>query len=102
MLTRLKTILLTLALLLSSCVYLPVTETTYDPKCKVNAKHMTLEPVQIAAITHCHRDECAVFLAAATVTATASAIISGSIVIIGNVVYWFEELGQCTSKSDHD
>lgn len=81
--------------LLQACIYVPVTKEVYDVDCRIASKHMELEPVQIVAINHCRHDECVAILAAATVTATASAIISGSIVVAGNVAYWFEKQGQC-------
>jgi hypothetical protein len=40
-----------------------------------------------------------VLLAAAGATAEASAVISGSIVIVGNVVYWFEKQGRCLRET---
>lgn len=85
--------------LLQACIYVPVTKEVYDTDCRVASKHMELEPVQIAAINHCSHDQCVAILAAATVTATASAIISGSIVVAGNVVYWLEKQGQCKKIS---
>ena len=30
--------------------------------------------------------------------ATASAVVSGSIVVTGNIVYWFEEEGRCAAS----
>lgn len=81
--------------LLQACIYVPVTKEVYDADCRIASKHMEFEPVQIAAIHGCRSDGCVAILAAATVTATASAIISGSIVVVGNVVYWFEKQGQC-------
>jgi len=81
--------------LLQACVYVPVTKEVYDTDCRIAAKQMELQPVQIAAIHGCHSDGCVAILAAVTATAAASAIISGSIVVVGNVVYWFEKQGQC-------
>lgn len=84
--------------LLQACIYVPVTKEMYDVDCKIVAKQMELQPVQIAAIHGCHGDGCVAILAAATATAAASAVISGSIVVVGNVVYWFEKQGQCKRK----
>lgn len=81
--------------MLQACVFVPVTKTVYDTDCQVTSKHMELEPVQVAAINHCNHDTCVAILAAASVTAVASAVISGSIMVVGNVVYWFEKQGQC-------
>jgi len=82
-------------LLMTGCVYVPVTTQVYDRECRIISKQMGLAPVQIGAIQHCRNEDCAVLLVAAGVTAAASAVVSGSIAIVGNVVYWFERLGQC-------
>ena len=82
-------------LVLQACVLVPRTTEVYDANCKVMSKQMDLEPVQIAAIRGCSNSGCTAVLVAAGATAAASAIISGSIVIVGNVVYWFEKQGRC-------
>jgi len=82
-------------LLLEACVIVPRTTEVYDADCKVMSKQMDLEPVQIAAIRGCSNSGCTAVLVAAGATAAASAVISGSIVIVGNVVYWFEKQGRC-------
>jgi len=86
---------LTVSTLLSGCIYLPRTTHVYDPGCRITTRHMTLEPVQIGAMGGCRNEGCAVLLVGAGATAAASAVISGSIVIVGNVAYWFEKQGQC-------
>ncbi|MEK8034686.1 hypothetical protein AACH06_28040 [Ideonella sp. DXS29W] len=80
---------------LQACVVVPRTTEVYDPDCRVMARTMDLEAVQIAAIRGCTDRSCGALLAAAGATAAASAVISGSIVIVGNVVYWFEKQGRC-------
>jgi hypothetical protein len=80
---------------LTACIVLPVTHEVYDPQCQVIARHMDLQPVQIAAIQGCSNQGCAMLLAAAGATAAVSAVVSGSIVVVGNVVYWFERQGRC-------
>lgn len=84
--------------LLQACIYVPITTEVYDADCRITARQMELQPVQIVAINGCGGDGCVAILAAATATAAASAIISGSIVVVGNVVYWFEKQGQCKRK----
>lgn len=85
--------LLAASLLLAGCVVVPRTVQTYDPACRVVAKHVTLEAVQVAYIGGCGGDACVVLLAAAGVTVAASAVVSGSIAVVGNVVYWLERQG---------
>lgn len=86
---------LALAASVSACVVVPTTVTHYDPACHIVARQMTLQPVQLASISGCSNHGCLTVLAVATATAAASTVISGSIAIVGNVVYWLEEQGQC-------
>lgn len=88
-----------LAAILQACVFVPRTIEVYDSDCRVTSKKMDLQPVQIAAIQGCNHNSCAALLVAAGATAAASAIVSGSIVIVGNVVYWIEKQGRCKRKS---
>jgi hypothetical protein len=83
------------SVLLQACVYVPITTEVYDADCQITSKHMVLQPVQIAAIQRCNSDGCVALLVAAAATAATSAIVSGSIVIVGNVAYWFEKQGRC-------
>lgn len=82
-------------LLLQACVFVPITTTKYDEDCHILARHMTMEPVQIAQLSSCTNSQCTDFMVVAGFTAAASAVISGSIVIVGNVVYWMEKQGRC-------
>ncbi len=84
-----------LAATLAGCIMVPVTREVYDRDCQVNAHHMTLEAVQVGAIARCQGDEGAALLVFVGATAAASAVVSGSIVVVGNVVYWFEKQGRC-------
>ena len=88
-----------LLLLLQGCVYLPRTTVVYDADCQITSKHMDLQSVQIAAIGGCSGDGCVALLVGAGATAAASAVISGSIVVAGNVVYWFEKQGRCVREN---
>lgn len=92
---RTRKLLLAALLPLSACVFVPRTTEHREGDCQTIARHMALEPVQIAHIAHCNGDECVVLLAATGITAAASLVISGSIAVIGNMVYWLEERGRC-------
>ncbi|HIV73382.1 MAG TPA: hypothetical protein H9903_20785 [Candidatus Aquabacterium excrementipullorum] len=81
--------------LLPACVFVPRTTQVYDPECRIVSQKMEMQPVQVASIHACRDSGCGVLLAAAGATAVASAVISGSIVIVGNVVYWLEKQGRC-------
>ncbi len=81
--------------LLQSCLIVPRTFEVYDPDCHVVSRQMDLQPVQVASIMRCSNQECAALVVAAAATAAVSAVISGSIVVVGNVAYWFEKQGRC-------
>ncbi len=82
-------------MLLSACVYVPRTTTSYDEDCRVETRQMKLEAAQIGAIGSCSHRDCVYVLMAFGAVAAASAVISGSIVLVGNVVYWLEKEGKC-------
>lgn len=96
---RLAVVLPGLVALLQACVYVPRTTAFYDADCRVAARRMDLEPLQLASIQQCGNEGCVVLLVAAGATAAASAVVSGSIVIVGNVVYWFEKQGRCRREA---
>ncbi|WP_198349242.1 MULTISPECIES: hypothetical protein [Ramlibacter] len=83
------------ALALQACVFVPRTAEVYDADCQIAARRMQLEAIQIASISGCNNEGCALLLAAAGATAAASAVVSGSIVVAGNAVYWLEKQGRC-------
>ena len=85
---------------LGGCVYLPNTTTIYNQKCQTYQRRMTLEVQQVGTLMGCQGDACAGALIAFGAVSAATAIVSGSIVIIGNVVYWLEEQGQCLGSSN--
>jgi hypothetical protein len=89
----LLTVLLTVCL--SACVFVPVTKDTYDPECRIMSRTLELQPVQMAALNHCSNQDCAGLLVVIGATAAASAVVSGSIVLVGNVAYWIERQGRC-------
>lgn len=88
--------LVCVVVLLAACVYLPRTTQVYDDDCRILAKQMTLDLHQAGVFsTGCSNQGCAALLVAFGAVAMASAVVSGSIVIAGNIVYWFEKRGRC-------
>jgi hypothetical protein len=85
-----------LAVLLSACVVLPQTREVYDPQCQQVQRHVTLEVAQLHGFQHCHGDGCVVLLVAASAVTLASLVVSGSIAVVGNIVYWNERRGSCS------
>jgi hypothetical protein len=84
-----------LALLLSACVVLPQTREVYDSECQVLRRQITLEVTQLQGFQRCYGDACAVLLVAASAVTLASLVVSGSIAVVGNAVYWAERPGNC-------
>jgi hypothetical protein len=83
-------------LLASGCVVVPVTIESYDPECRVVTHHMELVTVQVAAMNHCGGGQgCEAFVLVGLGVTAATAIVSGSIVVIGNVAYWAEHRAAC-------
>jgi len=94
------------ALLLQSCIVVPRTEVIYDPQCQIRFKQMRLEtkvfkqgqtPATTTPVNCQNNAECLGALALIGGVSAASVVISGSIVIVGNTVYWLEKQGRCLS-----
>ncbi len=83
--------------LASACVIVPVTTVDYDPDCRLVTHHMELQAVQLAEINHCSGQGCEVVVIAALGVTAASAIVSGSIAVIGNIAYWAERRAGCAA-----
>jgi len=81
--------------LLSACIMVPRTVMTYDPACRIVARQMTLQAVQVGYIGGCANQACVTLVAVAAITGLASTVVSGSIAVVGNMVYWMERQGDC-------
>ncbi len=87
---------LTLACLaLQACVVVPQTRNVYDPECMVMKRQMTLEVAALGSFQSCGGDACMAMLVALGAVTAATAVVSGSVALVGNMVYWFEHQGQC-------
>lgn len=91
--------LLLLLPLVTACVVVPQTREVYDPECRTMKKQMTLEMAVIGGFQHCTGDGCVAMLAATGAVTAATAVVSGSVALVGNVVYWFERQGRCNRAS---
>jgi hypothetical protein len=90
---------LTLTLMLAGCVVVPTTRESYDPQCKVMKREMQLEVAKATPMLRsCGGDECAALMAAAGIVTAASAVVSGSIAVVGNVLFWLERQGKCAAE----
>lgn len=88
-------------LLLSACLVLPKTTEVYDADCQIMVRQAELEVQQAGAIGSCRGgQDCVALLALYGIVGAGSAVISGSIVVVGKVVYWFEKQGRCLRSGD--
>jgi len=60
---------------------------------------MTMAMTQIGSLGPCQGQDCAAMLLAAGTLAATSAVVTGGIVITGNVVYWVEKQGRCIATT---
>jgi hypothetical protein len=88
---------LVIVVLLQACVVVPRTTTVYDEECRVHARQMVLAIEQVGFFGGCANQGCVALLVGAGVVTAATAVVSGSIAVAGNIVYWFERQGQCAN-----
>ncbi len=81
--------------LLQACVVVPRTTTVYDEDCRTHMRQMVLDVEQVGFFGGCANQGCVALLVGAGVVTAATAVVSGSIAVVGNIVYWFERQGQC-------
>jgi hypothetical protein len=80
---------------LAACIVVPQTREIYDSECRTMTRQVTLQTAVIGRFAGCSNDGCAALLVATGAVTAASAVVSGSIALVGNVVYWFERQGNC-------
>lgn len=90
---------LLLGLACSACIVLPRTAQVYDPACRSYVKQMILETTELGHLGGCVNEGCAVMLASMGIVSAASAVVSGSVAVVGNIVYWMERKGQCPAPT---
>jgi hypothetical protein len=81
------------------CAY-PRTIHVYDEECQITARQMVLDTTEVInAGRGCTvLERCAGQVVVEAALLTASTVISGSIVVAGNVVYWLEKKRDCRPK----
>ena len=93
-----------LSLFLSACVFVPATaqKQAYYDKCKMATKRLTIEPKVRSRFKVCDgkglTEEPVACLLLSGLVGTATFIVSGSVVAIGNTVHWLEYKSGCTPK----
>jgi len=85
--------------LLGGCVYMPETSLVYDPDCGVYERKMTLEAYQVGSLMGCRDEGCVTTLVVMGAASAASVIVSGSVMVVGNVASWLEKKGQCMRRA---
>ncbi|RJE77259.1 hypothetical protein BGP78_09395 [Pseudoalteromonas sp. MSK9-3] len=89
----------TVSVALSGCIFVPKDVTYYDERCQVYAKKSTLESSNLIAFGACGSDfSCGAALASAGLVSAASLVVSGSISLIENTVYWIETEKDCLAE----
>ena len=86
-------------LLLAGCVS-PRVVNFYDPDCQIVARKVELTLEKTEALDACSNHECAAQIVGAAVSVAASAVVSGSIAVVGNVVFWMEKTAKCRPAKD--
>jgi len=97
----LKSVLLSgLTATLISCTFYPkVVHDADNDRCQLSSNKLTLEVSVPSGGFHCNGasgDGAAVCLAVVGIYSITTAVVSGSIVLIGNTAHWLEKQGKCT------
>jgi hypothetical protein len=104
--TRLSLTLLSSTL--CACIVVPKKVSSYDTKCMITTQkiELTVEQVKTFNEIDCLHRSCKAELMGAIATSsfatTASAIVSGSIALAGNTLYWLESKGRCMDLHQHE
>ena len=99
---RLRVVRLIVALAtcaLTACVMVPVTREVYDADCRMMRREVTLEAAVIGGFASCSGQECSALLATLGIVGAASLVVSGSLAVVGNVVYWLEHEANCRRRN---
>lgn len=79
---------------LFGCAY-PKTIRVYDEECQIVTRKMELDVTDPNKSGKCTNNDCVAELVGSMALLAASTVVSGSIVIAGNVVYWLEKKANC-------
>ena len=82
-------------------MYLPNTTITYNDRCQAYQRHMNLEVQQVGTLMGCRGEECVGLLVVMGAVSAATAVVSGSVVVVGNIVYWLEGQSRCIVPPKH-
>jgi hypothetical protein len=104
--------LILLSTTLCACIVVPNKVTSYDSKCMVATQKIELTVEQVETFhdldmgLHCISYDCKTellgIIASSAFVTTTSAIVSGSIALIGNTLYWVESQGKCPNINQQE
>ncbi len=84
-----------ISLILSACAYYPKQIEVYDSDCNIKHKKLVLgKDKSNMHVGNCENEACIATL----LTIPFQALVAGSIVVAGNVIYWLEKEGTCLLK----
>ena len=86
---------LTASLLVAACVSTSREIEYYDADCEIHSKKLVLDTQPLGNLSCIQFRDC---LATTLVIGAGSTIISGSIVVVGNTVYWLQRVGKCAAR----
>src|SRR5437016_3195047 len=90
------------ALLISGCIYYPKRVEVYDSDCSIKTRKLVLGVITSNGVGSCGSGSGAgACLAAIAAVGPVTAVVSGSIVVVGNTLYWLEKEGRCTPSEGH-
>ncbi|AWB67129.1 hypothetical protein C2869_12100 [Saccharobesus litoralis] len=96
-----STLIAILTSLLSACVIYPEKVHYYDEDCGVTSKKYELKKdiEKIEQLGECVGQACAIKLLAVAGITSAELVVSGTVVMAGNTVYWLEKQANCKNKA---
>jgi hypothetical protein len=92
-------LLLATAALLAGCAY-PRVVNYYDEDCQMMARKMVLDTTEMGVLENCSNEQCLMQLVVGAAVAATSTVVSGSIVLVGNVIYWQERQRKCRRQAE--
>jgi len=85
------------ALTLSGCTT-PKLVSYYDDKCQVMTRRLELDIARTQTLAGCSNQQCISQALGGLAVFAASSVISGTVVVVGNVAYWMERSVNCKPK----
>lgn len=84
-------------LALAACAY-PRQVRVYDAECQLERRKLVLEVAEYHRVRGCVNQGCLAQLVFEGAVLASSTVISGSIVLVGNIVYWLEQRRGCPAR----